>query len=102
MHKALVISGVPQMVEGQCCCRWFFFRVTGVRDEQLHLNIVNAGEGSFPTVPPHHLPIVSPDMGLYSLDIASMDAMNELLSLAQSAYKDSIAVEPSRDLDCRT
>ena len=31
--------------------RWFFFRVTGARDEQLHLNIVNAGEGSFPTVP---------------------------------------------------
>ncbi|CAK0783250.1 hypothetical protein CVIRNUC_006449 [Coccomyxa viridis] len=40
---------------------WFFFRVTGVRDEQLHLNIVNAGEGSFPTAWPNYQACASYD-----------------------------------------
>ena len=88
-------SAAPQMLEGHCCCRWFFFRVTGVRDEQLHLNIVNAGEGSFPTVSPHHLSSVFSDMGIHTLDITSTHAIDRLSSYAQSAYKDLIAVEPS-------
>ena len=62
--------------EEQCRCRWFFFRVTGVRDEQLHLNIVNAGEGSFPTVSPHHLSIVSSDVEIYTPVITSIYAID--------------------------
>jgi hypothetical protein len=29
-------------------CRWFYFRVTGVKEQFLSLNIVNAGDASYP------------------------------------------------------
>lgn len=32
--------------------RWFYFRVTGAKGEELHINITNAGEGSFPVAWP--------------------------------------------------
>ncbi|CAL8472033.1 g11575 [Coccomyxa elongata] len=31
---------------------WFYFRVTGAKGEELHINITNAGEGSFPVAWP--------------------------------------------------
>ena len=43
------------------CCRWFYFRVTGARGEELNINITNAGEGSFPTAWPNYQACASYD-----------------------------------------
>ena len=29
-------------------CRWFYFRVTGAKDQELVINLVNAGQASYP------------------------------------------------------
>ena len=30
-------------------CRWYYYRVAGVQDRELRMNIINAGQASYPS-----------------------------------------------------
>ena len=43
-------------------CRWFHFRLTGVQDQALVVNLVNAGQSSFPEAWPGYKACASYDL----------------------------------------
>lgn len=63
-----------------CMRRWFNFRVTGARGEELNVRITNAGEGSFPVAWPGYQACASYDRKYWFRVPSAYDKASGVLS----------------------
>ncbi len=52
----------PQTLNPLPCLQWFYFKVTGAKRRALEMNIINAGEASFPEAWPGTRAVASYDL----------------------------------------